>query len=156
MSYEKVRDYFKSIDMENRLTVHSTPCDTVEHAAQNIGCTEAQIAKTMSFLLDDCAIVIVCAGDGKVKNNKYKECFNKKAKMIPFDEVESITGHKPGGVCPFALNENVKVYLDVSLKRFEKVYAAAGDLNATAEIYVEEFERISNSQGWVDVCEIIE
>ncbi len=156
MSYEKVRDYFKSINLEDRLTLHDTPCDTVSHAAQNIGCKEEEIAKTMSFLLDDEAIVIVCAGDGKIKNNKYKELFGKKAKMIPFDDVEKIIGHKPGGVCPFALNDNVKVYLDVSLKRFEKVYAAAGDLNATVEVYVEEFEQISNSQGWVDVCQIPE
>ncbi len=156
MSYERVKNYFESINMEDRLTVHTTPCDTVEHAAQNIGCTEAQIAKTMSFLLDDDAIVIVCAGDVKVKNNKYKEAFSKKAKMIPFEDVERITGHKPGGVCPFALNENVKVYLDVSLKRFETVYAAAGDLNATAEIKVDEFESIINCTGWVDVCGLTE
>lgn len=154
MSYEKVQAFFDSKHMGDHVTVHETPCDTVTHAAENIGCEEARIAKTMSFLLDDDhAIVIVSAGDAKVKSKKYKEVFHKKPKMIPWDNVTEIIGHEPGGVCPFALNEGVGVYLDVSLKRFTDVHAAAGRPDATVHLTLEELEETAGSEGWIDVCE---
>ena len=154
MSYEKVKAFFDNKNMGDHLTVHATPCDTVTHAAENIGCEEAQIAKTMSFLVDEeLPIVIVSAGDAKVKSKKYKEVFHKKAKMVPWDEVTAIIGHEPGGVCPFALNEGVKVYLDVSLQRFTDVHAAAGRPDATVHLTIEELEQTADSEGWIDVCD---
>lgn len=151
MSYPRVKEYFEGLGLENLITVHETPCDTVAHAAENIGCEEAQIAKTMSFLIDDEPIVIVCTGDVKIANPKYKATFHKKAKMIPFDMVTEITGHEPGGVCPFALKEGVKVYLDESLRRFEDVHAAGGRPDVTVHITVEKLEELCRAQ-WVDVC----
>ena len=111
------------------------------------------IAKTMTFLLDDHPIAIVCAGDAKVKNGKYKAQFSKKAKMVPFEDVERIIGHEPGGVCPFGLCEGVKVYLDISLKRFDTVYAAGGARNATVRLSPDELAMAVTSEGWVDLCD---
>ncbi len=153
MAYEKVRAFFEEKHMEEKVRVHATPCDTVPHAAANFGCEEARIAKTMSFLIDDQPIVIVSAGDAKVKNNKYKAYFHKKAKMIPWDQVEEITGHEPGGVCPFALKEGVRVYLDESLKRFDVVHAAAGRPDATVSLTIPELEATSGMLEWVDLCD---
>lgn len=152
MSYEKVQEFFNGVGLGERVTVHSTPCDTVEHAANNIGCEQAQIAKTMSFLLDEAPIVVVCTGDSKVQNAKYKATFGKKAKMVPWDSVNEIIGHVPGGVCPFALNDGVKVYLDVSLKRFEEVHVAAGACDATVRLTVAELEKCTCFPEWVEVC----
>lgn len=153
MSYEKVKSFFEEKNMAHCLTVHETPCDTVEHAAENIGCEAARIAKTMSFLIDEQPIVIVCTGDSKIKNSKYKAHFHKKAKMIPWDQVSEIIGHEPGGVCPFALKDGVEVYLDVSLKRFEDVHAAAGRPDATAHLTPDEIAELSGAKEWIDVCE---
>ncbi len=152
MSYEKVQEFFNGVGLGDRVTVHETPCDTVEHAANNIGCEQAQIAKTMSFLLDEAPIVVVCTGDSRVQNAKYKEVFGKKAKMVPWDSVNEIIGHVPGGVCPFALNDGVKVYLDVSLKRFEVVHVAAGACDATVSLTVDELEKCTGFPEWVEVC----
>ena len=126
--------------------------DTVEHAAQAIGCIPAQIAKTMSFLAAEQPIMIVMAGDAKVHNSKYKSFFHQKAAMIPWDSVEALTGHMPGGVCPFARKEGIKVYLDVSLKRFEIVYAAAGAPNGTIGLSIEELEKYSGFEEWIDIA----
>ena len=153
MAYERVQAYFDDLKMGEKVKVHATPCDTVPHAAANFGCEEARIAKTMSFLVDDQPIVIVSAGDAKVKNNKYKAFFHKKAKMIPWDQVEEIIGHEPGGVCPFVMNEGVKVYLDVSLKRFDIVHAAAGRPDATVSLTIPELEQTSGMIEWVDLCD---
>lgn len=153
MAYERVQAYFDSMNMGELVTVHETPCDTVTHAAQNIGCEEAQIAKTMSFLVDDRPIVIVSTGDVKIKNNKYKSYFHKKAKMVPWDQVEEIIGHEPGGVCPFAVKDGVKVYLDISLKKFADVHAAAGNPSATVHLTIEQLEQTSGMVEWIDVCE---
>lgn len=151
MSYEKVKEYFKSVRLEDRLKIRDN-IDTVEHAAQVIGCEEERIAKTISFLLKDEPIVIVMAGDTKVNNASYKAKFHQKAKMVPYQDVEEIIGHMPGGVCPFALNNNVKVYLDVSLKRFETVHAVGGSANSTIELSNEELEKYTNYVEWIDVC----
>ena len=153
MSVEKARLHLERVGMGDRLTVHEVECDTVEHAAETIGCEPAHIAKTMSFLVDEMPIVIVCAGDAKIKNAKYKAYFAKKAKMVPFDDVERIIGHEPGGVCPFGVCEGVKTYLDVSLKRFAIVHAAAGARNATVSLSPDELASAVTAEAWVDLCD---
>lgn len=152
MSIEKVRIYLKEIGLDNRIMEFSQSSATVELAAQALECEPARIAKTMSFLLGEEPILIVTTGDAKVDNRKYKDTFHMKAKMIPWDDVEKLTGHAPGGVCPFALPEHVKVYLDVTLKQFDIVYPAAGSGNSAVRLTVEELENSSHSAGWVNVC----
>ncbi|MDD3477822.1 MAG: YbaK/EbsC family protein [Candidatus Izemoplasmatales bacterium] len=152
MAYLKVQEYLTSIGLQDRFRIHSEPTDTVENAARTVGCEPAQIAKTMSFLVNDLVILIVMAGDAKVKNGKFKSKFGIKPFMVPFDQVESLVGHEPGGVCPFALNENVIVYLDVSLKRFQEVHAAGGSVDSTVRMSPQELANHSHSQGWIDVC----
>ena len=127
---------------------------TVELAAVAGGVEGARIAKSMSFkLADDEPIIIVTAGDRKIDNAKYKAYFHVKAKMLTFDEACAFTGHAPGGVCSFALPENVKTYLDVSLKRFDTVFPAAGSANSAIEMTCDELEKYSsNFVAWVDVC----
>lgn len=153
MSVEKAKKHLESVGLGDRLTVHPVECDTVEHAAEAIGCEPAHIAKTMSFLLDDQPIVIVCAGDAKIKNGKYKAYFGKKAKMVPFEDVERVIGHEPGGVCPFGVCDGVKIYLDVSLKRFETVHAAGGARAATVRLSPDELALAVISEDWVDICD---
>lgn len=156
MSLEKVKQYFHEFGLEDRVKVLSQSSATVEAAAVAVGCESARIAKTMSFLVGDEAILIVAAGDVKIDNKKYKEFFHQKAKMIPFDEVEKYVGHAPGGVCPFVIPEGVKVYLDVSLKRFEIVYPAAGTGSSAVELSVDELAKYSKMQEWIDVCKLVE
>jgi prolyl-tRNA editing enzyme YbaK/EbsC (Cys-tRNA(Pro) deacylase) len=152
MSFENVKRYFDEFGMGDRCVLQEHVSDTVEHAAQAIGCISAQIAKTMSFLVAEEPVMIVMAGDAKVHNSKYKAFFHQKAAMIPWDQVEALTGHMPGGVCPFARNEGIKVYLDVSMKRFEIVYAAAGAPNGTIGLSIEELEKYSGYEQWVDIA----
>lgn len=152
MSYEKVKEYFDTVGLSERVVVRDHIGDTVEHAAQAIGCEPAHIAKTMSFIQNGEPTLIVMAGDAKVDNKKYKAFFHQKAAMLPSDQVESLIGHAPGAVCPFAIIEGVKAYLDVSLKRFEIVYTAGGSLNSTVKLTLEELEKHSAPTGWVDVC----
>ena len=120
--------------------------------AKALNCEEKEIAKTLSFLVNDEVILIVVEGDKKIDNAKYKAEFNTKAKMIPYDDVENYTGHKPGGVCPFGVKENVKVYLDESLKRFDIIYPACGSSNSAVKLTIAELEKTSNYEKWVDVC----
>jgi prolyl-tRNA editing enzyme YbaK/EbsC (Cys-tRNA(Pro) deacylase) len=152
MSFENVKRYFDEFGMGDRCVLQEHVSDTVEHAAQAIGCIPAQIAKTMSFLVAEEPVMIVMAGDAKVHNSKYKAFFHQKAAMIPWDQVEALTGHMPGGVCPFARNEGIKVYLDVSMKRFEIVYAAEGAPNGTIGLSIEELEKYSGYEQWVDIA----
>lgn len=156
MSLEKVKQYFHEFGLEDRVKVLSQSSATVEAAAVAVGCEPARIAKTMSFFVGNEAILIVAAGDVKIDNKKYKEFFHQKAKMIPFDEVEKYVGHAPGGVCPFVIPERVKVYLDVSLKRFEIVYPAAGTGNSAVELSVDELAKYSKMLEWIDVCKLVE
>ena len=153
MSVEKAGKYLEAVGLGDRLTIHAVECDTVEHAAETIGCEPAHIAKTMSFLIDESPIVIVCAGDAKIKNGKYKAFFGKKAKMVPFEDVERLVGHEPGGVCPFGLCDGVTTYLDVSLKRFETVHAAGGARNATVRLSPDELAKAVSCEEWVDLCD---
>lgn len=152
MSFENVKQYFDSVGLGERVKSLTHASATVEQAAEAIGCEPKQIAKTMSFLLGDKAILIVAAGDGRIDNKKYKEAFHQKARMIPGDEVESYTGHAPGGVCPFAIKPDVQVYLDESLKRFDVVYPAGGNAHSAVELTIAELEKYSGSTQWVDVC----
>ncbi len=151
MSIERVKEYFRQYSMEDRILEFDVSSATVELAAEAIGCEPARIAKTMSFLIDDKPILIVMAGDAKIANPKFKEQFHTKAKMISFEQVEELTGHAVGGVCPFAVNDGVGVYLDVSLKRFETVYPAAGSGNSAIELTIPELEKYSLFREWVDV-----
>lgn len=152
MSFENVKKYFEEIEMDSKIIELKDSSATVEQAANALGCKPEHIAKTMSFKTKEGPILIVCAGDAKIDNKKYKSVFGQKAKMILANEVEELIGHLPGGVCPFAIKENVKVYLDVSLKRFEKVYPAAGNGHSAIELTIKELETISKADSWVDVC----
>ncbi|MCD8241649.1 MAG: YbaK/EbsC family protein [Lachnospiraceae bacterium] len=152
MSVEKGKAYFAKYGLAVRVMVMNHSSATVELAAEALGCEPCRIAKTMSFLLGDRAILIVAAGDARVDNRKYKAQFQTKAKMIPRDEVEEWIGHAPGGVCPFATKEGVTVYLDESLKRFDLVYPAAGSSNSAIGLNLEELEQYSGAVGWIDVC----
>ena len=154
MAIEKVREYFAKIGAEEEIIVFEASSATVELAAQALGVEGARIAKSISLLTSDGPILVIAAGDAKIDNRKYKEEFCEKARMIPFDEVEGYIGHAPGGVCPFAINEGVKVYLDVSLKRFETVFPAAGDAHSAVELRLEKLEKYSNYLKWVDVCKL--
>ena len=154
MSIEKVRKYLEQFQAQDRIIEFATSSATVELAAQAAGCEPARIAKTLSFKLhDDSVILIVTAGDAKVDIAKYKHFFGCKAKMLSADEVEPLIGHAIGGVCPFAINEAVKVYLDESLKRFTTFFPACGSHNSAIELNPQELEQFSaNCQGWVDLC----
>lgn len=153
MSLERVKQYFKNVGLEQRVHELSQTTATVDEAAKAIGCKPEHIAKTMSFLLDSEPILIVTAGDAKIDNKKYKSYFHKKAKMITGELVEQYIGHAPGGVCPFAINPNVKVYLDISLKRFVTVYPAGGSSNSAVELSIEELAVHSHFSEWIDVCD---
>ena len=152
MPADKVREYLKTKGLETSISVHPGTIDTVEHAAQQIGCSEAEIAKTLSFLVDEKPIIIVMAGDARVNSSKFKSQFHQKPSMIPRDMVLELIGHEPGGVCPFAIKEGVPVYLDVSMKRFEKVHPAAGDEFTSAELTLDELFAVSGALDWCDVC----
>ena len=152
MSVEKVKEYFKKYNIENRIQEFEESSATVELAAKALNCEPKRIAKTLSFKVGDEPILIVVAGDAKIDNAKYKAQFNKKATMLKFDEVENLIGHAVGGVCPFAINEGVKVYLDDSLKRFKTVYPACGSSNSAIELSIEELEKYSNYKSWINVC----
>ncbi len=152
MAIERVRAYFREHGMEDRVREFEVSSATVELAAAALNCEPKRIAKTLSFMLDGVAILVVTAGDAKVDNAKYKSRFGTKAKMLTPDEAVELVGHAVGGVCPFALKEGVTVYLDESLKRFETVFPACGSGNSAIELTVDELEKYSNCSDWVDVC----
>lgn len=155
MSIERVKDYFRTKGIEERIQEFDISSATVALAAKALNCEENRIAKTLSFRVGDEAVLIVAAGDAKVDNGKYKAQFGTKAKMLSAEEVEPMIGHAVGGVCPFAVNEEVKTYLDVSLKRFATVFPACGSSNSAIELTLEELEKYSNYISWIDVCKIV-
>ena len=155
MSIEKVRKYFASLGIKNRILEFDVSSATVALAAQALGCEECRIAKTLSFHVGERVVLIVAAGDAKIDNPKYKAQFATKAKMLAFEEAESLIGHAVGGVCPFAVNEGVEVYLDKSLKRFETVFPACGSASSAIELTIPELEKYSGYKAWIDVCKII-
>jgi len=152
MSIERVREYFRGYGMEDKIMEFDVSSATVELAAQAVGCEPARIAKTLSFKVGEQPVLIVAAGDVKVDNSRYKAQFHTKAKMLTPDEAATLIGHAVGGVCPFAVNEGVQVYLDESLKRFDIVYPAAGSSNSAIPMTMEELEKYSGSKAWIDVC----
>ena len=153
MSVDRVRAYLQSFGMEGRVLAFPVSSATVELAAQAAGVIPARIAKSLSFMLPDGPILVVAAGDAKVDNPRFKARFHAKAKMLGFDEVEAQIGHGVGGVCPFALNDGVRTYLDVSLKRFDTVFPACGSANSAIELTPDELAATAQSfAGWVDVC----
>lgn len=157
MSIERVRAYFRERNMEDRVQEFEVSSATVELTAQALNVKGQRIAKTLSFHVDDHVVLIVAAGDAKIANPKYKAQFHTKAKMLSHEEAETLIGHAVGGVCPFAVNEGVDVYLDESLKRFETVFPACGSSNSAIELTIPELEaNCDHFQGWVDVCKIPE
>lgn len=156
MSIEKVREFFKKEGIEDRILEFDVSCATVELAAEALGCPGCRIAKTLSFRSNERIILVVAAGDAKIDNHKYKEYFGTKAKMLSAEEAEAFIGHAVGGVCPFATNHGVEVFLDTSLKRFDTVFPACGSSNSAIELTISELERYSGSASWIDVCKLRE
>ncbi|MFZ2256829.1 MAG: YbaK/EbsC family protein [Clostridiaceae bacterium] len=156
MSVERVKSHFKALGLDDIVIETAQSSGTVQEAALAIGTQECRIAKTLSFLQGETAVLVVVAGDAKVDNRKYKDAFNQKASMIKFDQAEELTGHAPGGICPFGVNEGVLIYLDESLRRFDSVYPAAGSSNSHVHLTIEELEKYCPTQGWVDVTKVPE
>ena len=152
MSQKRAENYLEQKGFLDHVIRLEASTATVAEAADALGVEPGMIAKTMSFLQDDQPILILTEGTARVENRKYKDTFHIKAKMIPFEEVEQWIGHAPGGVCPFGINDGVKVYLDESLRRFETVYPAAGDDHSAVKLTIPELEEVAGSVGWVDVC----
>lgn len=153
MSIAAVRDYFSAFGMAENVLEFDSSSATVELAAQAAGVIPARIAKSLSFLVDGKAVLIIAAGDAKVDNGKFKGFFHTKAKMLTPDQVVELVGHAVGGVCPFAIKEEVAVYLDVSLQRFDTVFPAAGSANSAIELTCSQLEQYAcGFQGWGDFC----
>ena len=152
MSLEKAKAYLAEKGYADHVIELEDSSATVQLAAQALGVEPGMIAKTMSFLIGEEAILILTEGTAKVDNRKYKDTFHMKAKMIPFEEVESWIGHAPGGVCPFGIKEGIKVYLDESLKQFDTVYPAAGNDHSAVKLTIAELEEVAGAAGWVNVC----
>lgn len=155
MSIERVREYFKTKGIDGRIQEFEISSATVPLAAKALHCEESRIAKTLSFHIGEKVILIVAAGDAKIDNAKYKAQFGTKAKMLSFDEAEPLVGHAVGGICPFAVNEGVEIYLDISLKRFSTVFPACGSSNSAIELSLQELEEYSGFIKWTDVCKIV-
>ena len=156
MSLLKAKEVLQRYGLEDRIMEFDVLSSTVKEAAKEINCKEEEIAKTLSFIVEDKPILIVVAGDSKIDNSKFKTEFKTKAKMIPIDNVEEMIGHAVGGVCPFGVNKNVDVYLDDSLKRFEIIYPACGSSNSAVKLTLDELEKTSNYKKWIDVCKGIQ
>lgn len=156
MSIEKVRDYMKNFGMEEKILEFPVSSATVELAAKALNTEGKRIAKSLSFLVNEKAVMIVTAGDGRIDNKKYKAEFSCKAKMLTPEQVDEMIGHSIGGVCPFAVNTGVEVYLDESLKRFETVFPACGSSNSAIELTIPQLEKLSGFIKWVDICKLPE
>jgi prolyl-tRNA editing enzyme YbaK/EbsC (Cys-tRNA(Pro) deacylase) len=152
MSIERVKEYFGKYNIAERVQEFEVSSATVELAAIALNCEGCRIAKSLTFKVDEKPIMIVVAGDAKIDNPKYKAQFSTKAKMLTAEEAVTLIGHAVGGVCPFAVNEGVTVYLDESLKRFETVFPACGSSNSAIELTIEELEKYSGFTAWIDVC----
>ena len=152
MSIEAVKEFFSKYGIADRVKEFDVSSATVELAAQALGCEPCRIAKSLSFLVDGHAVLVVAAGDAKIDNQKYKAQFKSRAKMLSPEEVENMVGHAVGGVCPFAVNKDVSVYLDDSLKRFKSVFPACGSSSSAIELSIDELEKYSGHVSWVDVC----
>lgn len=156
MSIEKVRAYFSTLGIEDRILEFDVSSATVELAAKALNTEGKRIAKTLSFLVKEKAVLVVAAGDAKIDNKKFKAFFGAKAKMLLPEQVTELIGHAVGGVCPFAVKDGVDVFLDESLKRFNTVFPACGSSNSAIELTVPELEKYSGFKKWVDVCKLPE
>lgn len=156
MSVQTVREYLAAFGLAERVLEFDCSSATVELAAEAVGCEPARIAKTLSFDVDGDTVLIVCAGDTKIDNPKFKAQFHTKAKMLPREDAQARIGHAVGGVCPFAVNDGVKVYLDESMKRFDIVYPAAGSAQSAVKLTTAELEAASKAIAWIDVCKLPE
>lgn len=152
MSVDRVRVYLEPFGLAARVQEFEASSATVELAAAALGCPPCRIAKTLSFIVQDAPVLIVTAGDARIDNPRYKAQFGVKAKMIPAEETVSRVGHAVGGVCPFDVNDGVRTYLDISLRRFETIFPACGSANSAIELSIPELERCARPVGWVDVC----
>ena len=155
MAIEEVKEYFRQFGITNRIMEFEGSSATVELAAAALNCQPARIAKTLSFIVNDQPILIVAAGDTKIDNSKYKARFGTKAKMLSPEQAVALVGHAVGGVCPFAVNDGVTVFLDESLKRFQTVFPACGSSNSAVELTIPELERYSHFSAWIDVCNLV-
>ncbi len=157
MSVESVRNYLAGFGFGGRVREYTESSATVELAAAVVGVIPVRIAKTLSFKNPEGkAFLIVAAGDAKVDNRKFKEKFGFKAKMLSPEEAIELVGHAVGGVCPFAVNEGVEVFLDISLRRFSSVFPAAGSASSSVELNCEELFECSRAAEWIDCCKIPE
>lgn len=152
MSFEQAKAYITEKGYEERIKEFDVSSATVELAAVAVGTEPERIAKSLTFKVNEQPVMIICAGDAKIDNVKYKAFFHKKAKMLSPAEVEEFIGHSIGGVCPFGIKEGVDVYLDESLKRFNIIYPACGSGNSAVELNNEELESLSQAKAWIDVC----
>ena len=155
MSIERVRAYFGELGIADRIIEFSVSSATVALAAEALGCDGCRIAKTLSFYAPEGAVLVVAAGDARIDNAKFKSFFGFKAKMLSHEDAASIIGHAVGGVCPFAVNGGVRVYLDESLRRFKTVFPACGSSNSAIEMTMDELEKYSGCESWVDVCKVV-
>lgn len=156
MSLEKAKEHLAKFGKADDVMEFDTSSATVELAAQAVGCEPARIAKTLSFAVDDRVALIVCAGDARVANPKFKERFHTKPKMLKAEEAEERIGHAVGGVCPFGVSDECDVYLDESLRRFDTVFPACGSSNSAIEVSPAELERLTPGSTWIDVCKLAE
>ena len=152
MAFDKAKEYLKELKLDKNIMEFDESSATVAEAAKLVPCLEDEIAKSMSFMVDDKPIIVVVSGNSRIDNSKFKEEFHTKAKMIPFDDVERLIGHAAGGVCPFGINKDVIVYLDESLKKHKIVYPACGNSKSAVKLKLEELEKASNYQKWINVC----
>lgn len=155
MSFKKAADYVIAKGFEDRIQEFDVSSATVELAAKAVGTQPGRIAKSLTFKVEEQPIMILCAGDVKIDNSKYKKTFHAKAKMLTPDEVIALIGHEVGGVCPFGIEDGVVVYLDESLKKYDTIYPACGSKNSAVKLTVEELEALSNAKEWVDVCKLV-
>ena len=155
MSIERVRSYLDKYGISHRILEFEASSATVSLAAAALNCEECQIAKTLSFYVNDKVVLIVAAGDTKIDNAKFKAVFSTKAKMLSYDDAEALVGHAVGGICPFGINDGIEVYLDESLKRFSTVYPACGSSNSAIAMTIDELEKYSGFLSWINVTKII-
>jgi prolyl-tRNA editing enzyme YbaK/EbsC (Cys-tRNA(Pro) deacylase) len=156
MSTETAMAHFRAFGIQNRVLEFSQSSATVELAAQALRVSPARISKTLSFKTEKGCMLIICSGDARIDNHKFKDLFNFKAKMLSPDEVNDMVGHPVGGVCPFGIKEGIPVYLDESMLRFDTVFPAAGSSNSAIELTIDELFKFSKAKGWVDVCTVPE
>lgn len=154
MSLERARKHLEKYGLADRIRLTEKSSATVEMAALAVGVEPGRIAKTLSFLIEGKAVLILAEGTARIDNRKFKDRFHTKAKMIPADQVEELVGHAPGGVCPFGIHEGIPVYLDESLKKYRTVFPATGSGNSDIELTIPELEKCSEMTGWIDVCKM--